>query len=55
MENYFGDLTVAAAGELDDFTFDELMAELNKDPQYVADMEAKRMDDLLYQMSTELF
>lgn len=47
--NNLGDLTLAAAGELDDFNFDALMAELNADPQYVADMEERRMEALMHE------
>ncbi len=52
-ETNLGDLTVAAAGELDDFNFDALMAELNADPQYVADMEERRLKALMHQMMHE--
>lgn len=52
-DNNFGDLTLAAAGELDDFNYDALMAELNADPDYVADVEARRAEALAYQMMQE--
>jgi|688.fasta_scaffold1661569_2 hypothetical protein len=51
--NYCGDLTVAAAGELEDLDYDALMEELNSDPQYVADMEERRQEALCYQMNNE--
>ena len=45
---------ITAPEKTEELDYDALMEELNSDPQYAADMEAKRQEDLLYQMNTEL-
>jgi hypothetical protein len=44
------DLTVAAAGEMEDYDYNTMMEELYRDPEFLASMEARNAEALELQM-----
>jgi hypothetical protein len=49
-ENTGWDLTVAAAGEMEDYDYNTMMEELYRDPEFLASMEARNAEALELQM-----
>jgi cobalamin biosynthesis Mg chelatase CobN len=47
------DLTVAAAGEMEDYDYNTMMEELYSDPEFRAYLDARNAEALEYQMAQD--